>query len=222
MRLMEMKGNYPKKAGKATLDFVGIDDSSSRLLHREKDIIYIPAFSDLEMFPLAPDWNTFLAVLGGWNAERGKQSLYFGGTDENPFLVQMNTQALHSFYTGGTEGFLNAIRPEGIKRLENSLQREARRQGDIFAIDSGYSWDELKHAADVLGNMQLKIEDSPAMELFRTRHVLRGQHAQLHTRNYDMQFVSGTVVAPDHADLELTVPYIIEQTALLYDPPKAD
>ncbi len=89
-------------------------------------------------------------------------------------------------------------------------------------MDVGYSWDELTHAADVLGGVQLQVKELPAMELLQTRHVLHGQYARMHTRNHDMEFISGTVVAPDHADLELTVPYVVGQTAFLYDPPHAD
>ena len=222
MRLRELGTNLPKKAGKAILDFYPPSKDGSNPITREKKVISMPAFTDLELFPLEPDWNTFLVVLGGWNAERTNRSLYFGGTDENPFLVRMNPMAIGHYYSGGAESFLDAIRPAGIKRLEESFQREARRQGDIFAIESGYSWDELAHAADILASVGLDIKQSPAIELFQTRHVLHGQHAELNTRNHTMLFISGKVVAPDHADLELTVPYIVEQTALLYDPPRAD
>ena len=222
MRYMEMQGDLPKKAGAATLDFYEPESGGVRNVYRKDDVIHLPAFSDLEMFPLVPDWTTFLAIQGGWAAGGDKQQVFFGGTDENPFLVRMDSTVLSGFYEGGPGRFFEAIRPREITELETKLKRKARRQGDIFALDVGYSWDELTHAADVLGGVQLQVKELPAMELLQTRHVLHGQYARMHTRNHDMEFISGTVVAPDHADLELTVPYVVGQTAFLYDPPHAD
>lgn len=222
MRLMELRGNLPKTAGAAKLDFYPPSKDGNNTITRKKDVISIPAYVDLELFSLERDWKQFLAVLCLPRNNRDNAEVFFGETDENPFLVQMDPSVLSKFFLGGTAGFYAAIRPERISQLEDKLCRTARRQGDIFAIHTGYTWEGLKRAAAILGGIDVTVADRKAVSLFDTRHLLTGQYGRFKLGGTEMQFASGTVVAPDHADLTMTRPYLVEQTAFLYDPPRAD
>ena len=222
MRLMELGSNRPTKAGKAILDFYPTSKDCANPVTREKNVISIPDFVDLEMFPLRDNWEQFLLVSGGHCTSVNNAAVFFGGTDENPFLVQMDPKVMKEYFLGGSPGFYEAIRPRRIKALEETLCRSPRRQGDIFAIHTGYTWEGLRRAAAIVGEARVNVTEQKAVSLFDTRHQLTGQHVLLKVGGAQMQFASGTVVAPDHADLNLTKPYLIEQTDFLYDPPAAD
>ncbi len=222
MRLMELGSSRPKKAGKAILDFYPTSKDCANPVTRKKNVISIPGFVDLEMFPLESDWERFLIVSGGHNTSVDNAEVFFGGTDENPFLVRMEPSVMREYFLGGSYGFYRAIRPKRIEELGQTLCRSPRRQGDIFALHIGYTWEGLKRAAAIVGEVNIKVTDRKAASLFETRHLLTGQHARLNIGGATMQFASGTVVAPDHADLNLTKPYLIEQTEFLYNPPAAD
>ncbi len=222
MRLMELGRDRPTKAGKAILDFYPTSKDGTNPVTREKNVISIPDFVDLEMFQLESGWKQFLLVAGGHNTSVDNSEVFFGGTDENPFLVQMDPKVMREYFLGGPPRFYRAIRPRRIEALEEALCRSPRRQGDIFAIHTGYTWEGLRRAAAIVGEAKVNVTDRKAASLFQTRHLLTGQHVLLKIGGAEMQFASGTVVAPDHADLALTKPYLIEQTEFLYDPPAAD
>lgn len=223
MLLVELKGRRPKRAGKARIEY----ENSYRMgePRREKDTIIIPDKGEIGLYRLQPNWNQFLIQDGYY--------CWFGGTDENPFLVRMVDNSF-TFYTKyGPEGFYKALIPV----LPGPTYR---RQGDIFACPIDWPWEEVIKANKLLHGWDVKLVGfkvsydylGRTQGLFNTRHKLKGYVLDKTIRlapddekeREHPWFIlaEGTVVAPDHTPMELKGVHALAQTRHLYDPPHAD
>lgn len=219
MLLQELRGRRPKRAGKAIIEY----DSQETYPRREGSTIILPYRGDLQLYKLQKDWNQFIARLDystGW----------FGGTDENPFLVRISNRPFDCYCRYGPDGFYNSLIPDLPGKTH-------RRQGDIFACPIPFSWEEIVKACRYIDGMRVEVlsisEDRP---IFGTRHSIRGQALdrrltikgdpdsgidRAHERQwYDL--VEGTVVAPDHTPMELIGVHVLAQTLHLTDAKNAD
>ena len=215
MRLCEMRSDRrPKEAGKAIIKY----SDSVRHPERKGKVITLPKDGSLELFKLQPDWNQFLVHQG--------DSLWFGGTDENPFLVRMNPSILDA-YLRSPKNFYPGIVPSLIGELEKRFpQMSYRRQGDIFAFPLPYSWEDFEKAFQICYWNSVVFHYKP-IHILDTRHILTGKYLNL-KREYGLlgqlaSFVAeGVVKAPDHTPMKIEGPHAISQTALLWSPPEAD
>lgn len=224
MRLIEMKNHLPEKAGVARLSFT-MSDAWSRGTnpHREKNEINLPINPGTEFFPLMG--NDQFVLKRSLGAHDGCE-IWFGGTDEEPFLVRLKDEAFDALVGGGEEGFFDALKPRSVKSLEKDLNVTAKRQGDIFAVELPYPWEELERIQKVCLGRDLNHEKIGvgAIQLFETRHSIRNGICAPWVKIVDSlhMVASGVMNAPDHGPLELKMPHVIIQADNLFDPKKAD
>ena len=216
MRLFEMN-RLPRKAGAAVLEWSDFREVRSPV--RNEEVISLPDNPDNEFFWLDGK-EQFLVQ--SYNAT------YFGGTDEQPFLVQLDPKAFDAFAQGRTKGFYEALKPPQIRELETRFDPMlTRRQGDIFAFPVSRSvaepaeqWQMIDQRLKEGYNISL-AEGRWAM--FQTRHVLTGRQITMQAKDGARSITyEGELTAPDHAVQELVGPHTVMQAALLYDPPHAD
>ncbi len=217
MLLTELKGRRPTRAGKARIEYASRDTYPER----RGDTIVLPSCGDLELYRLQPGWNQFIV-------RQGYNTTWFGGTDENPFLVHISDTPYRAYCKGGPEGFYRSLVPD--------LPGPAyRRQGDIFASSIPFSWEEVLRALKLILGWNSEVVESCPDErgggLFGTRHHLKGVQLRSSVRlpvegsgRTDTFFIlaEGTVVAPDHTDMKLEGVYALAQTRHLQDPRIAD
>ena len=225
MRLFEMK-ELPEKAGLAVLDW---DNGVSRPQRDEKTIA-VPRNGGVEFFPLKEGAQFLLLIsdVGSWQRQ-GFRSVYFGGTDEQPFLVELEADAFAAFARGGETAFFTALKPKLIKDVEQTYRdqeaalRRTKRQGDIFAHALRWPWKGLilHHLKQLGTEVTLKHAD---VALFGTRHDFRGFIGEFTLPETGAKALvgEGVVEAPDHSPLELKGPHVLAQTNFLQDPKKAD
>jgi len=217
MLLAELRGRRPKKAGKAVLEY----GRSDQYPYRKDDVIVLPDRGDLELYRLQPGWNQFVARFDF-------STVWFGGTDENPFLVRINDAPFREYCQRGPRGFYESLVPE----LPGQTYR---RQGDIFATPIPFTWDEIIKALQyILGwsaRATVAKPDENGGGLFGTRHHLVGMELASTVRlpiegsNWADHFfviAEGTVRAPDHTDMKLEGVCALAQTQHLHDPRVAD
>lgn len=166
--------------------------------------------------------------------------MFFGGTDENPFLVELDRSVMsvvQRIPECGEDTFYQSLKPQRVKQLEGRLGVPAKRQGDIFAVPVGWTWEQLRtlaHLIDltVIGGDGTKEE---TMQVFDTRHVLKGRWLEMVTYRVKYQveyqrvegttttlFTEGTLEAPDHSPLVLDGVYVLVQADFLARPREAD
>lgn len=215
MKLFELEKlqQLPIKAGVATIEYIG----SKYKPHRKDETITLPADRLNELY-LIEDGTTFLFCRYGYN------ELWFGGTDERPFLVQLNNNLLISYATRGAEGLYDALRPQIIDDLEEKFEFPWRRQGDFFAVEMvGYQMEDLIRFHRLFQGEDPEITEYKEESLDGTRHLFTGMILSdilLGGRTYDISV--GRLEAPDHRPLELTSPSILVQARGLYNPQQAD
>ena len=220
MLLAELRGRRPKKARKATLEY----DPKASQPFRKEDVIVLPDRGDLQLYRLQTGWNQFIARFDF-------STVWFGGTDENPFLVRIDDGPFDGFCRRGPEGFYSSLLP----RLPSKTYR---RQGDIFASPIPFTWEEIRKMYHYIHGWDVEILESDSKgdnsRLFGTRHRLNG--TQMGTtvmlpEEYSGSFgprqayfvlAEGTVVAPDHTDMKLEGIHALTQTLHLHDPRTAD
>lgn len=233
MRVFQAKGEYynpPKKAGVAILEW----SQSVSTPSRDKKVIQLPSAGPVDFYPLLGGSQFLVSV---WDKQhegsvyhnnfRWTQSLYFGGTDEQPFLVQLDPKALDSLMNG-EEAFFRALKPQSAATIEQKLGYVAKRQGDWFAVPFPPTTG-IKSLLDVLDNFELIDKSYPDFHLRptnakgeaigRTRHMIKnGWVGSISS----IVLAEGILTAPDHEDLELSGPHALFQTAHLVNPQKAD
>ena len=110
MRLFEVQqkfGDLPQKAGIAVLNWKG------SVASRDGKTITLPTHDDeIQFFPLLDGMQFLLQV----PSIRQITRVFFGGTDEQPFLVEMDSEVITSL-RGGEESFFNEIKPKGARVL---------------------------------------------------------------------------------------------------------
>ena len=214
MKLFELH-TLPKTAGLAELE-----PGKNWQPVRDGKKINIPFFPEVEFFVLK-DGDQFLLRFSCDN----RYQYFFGGTDEQPFLVQLRDEPFFAFVRGGEQGFFEALKPPMIRELEKIYQTTAKRQGDIFAMPIPYTWQELQDAIFVSCGRKLEIEGGPknmGSDVFHTRHNLKGKVIKYGLEHEIRMFGEGVLEAPDHAPVKLEGVHLLGQATGLFDPPRAD
>lgn len=182
-------------------------------------------FDEAEMHSLM-DGQQFLLV------ESDSRRPYFGGTDEAPFMVRLDTVHLQNFELGGETAFYDGLKPEKTKGYEEMFGTSAVRQGDIWAVPVPMSWDKLcgYYRRTTGGQRGLRI-CTGRRDILRTRHTIDGRwvkgkprfpfddsrHRGRYLRISDM-VAEGTMTAPDHEPLVLYGPHVLARTAGILAP----
>lgn len=152
-------------------------------------------------------------------------TIYFGGTDENPFLVRLHGGPLEAYEKGGEDAFFDFLKPREIRRLEQRLHVIAKRQGDIFAMPLPFDWPDVDLITAVVRgypSIQGPAEDDVSIRhLFDTRHTMDGLASTLDPSRTRI-LGQGIITAPDHAPLVLDGIHLIVQAVGLYDSRSAD
>ncbi len=219
MRLIELGKRRPIAAGKAKIEYRNVKDlrQEERYPYRKDSTIILPDYTDLELLQLQDDWNQFLVLIFG--------GVWFGGTDENPFLVRMDPEVVHNYYNGGPANFYASIIPQQTSALSAVVKTPLIRQGDIFALRMPFGWQELDKAFKIFNGKNLSVKEASDTYLFGTRHTLKGRMLESPMTIYGNNGVSlaeGEIQAPDHHTIVLAKPHALSQTRLLYDPKNAD
>lgn len=218
MYVFEFKGKLPQKADKATLTW----DRGINSPTRNGKLISLP-FSPQDLFFPILEGRQFLYLSDG--------NCWFGGTDEEPFLVQMRKEARDNYIEGdgSEEAFYRGLVPETIKKIAAETRSAYRRQGDIFAARFCGNDSFLRNLEKVLllapsynslngTSGSLKVEHG-SFSLLGTRHEGRGTSITIDRK----VLFTGIVKAPDHTPLSLEDGlYAIGQTQYIVDPAKAD
>lgn len=217
MKLFEMK-ERPTKVGGVTLLY----DRGVRAPVREEARIGLPDDPELEFYPLNQR-RQFLVRRSSSNSPDRDTHVWFGGTDERPFLVRLKTEAFMDFVHKGESGFFNGLIPKEAQKLVAEQPLTMRRQGDIFAVDLAVSWEEIVRAYRLIWGESLQVR-SHSTPVFETRHQASGDGtSKLSLYGQQLTFVtSGTLEAPDHRPLKLETPHALFQSEYLWDPPRAD
>mgnify|MGYP001575319270 CR=1 FL=1 len=225
MKVLTVNPEIPRNAGKAKLEFFK-PTSAGAEPHREKDTIWLPIHDNAEFHPLV--WKTqFLFRVSNPYSPEETNKLYFGGTDEEPFLVRLRPVAFSTFSTERERKFFEGLKPPHIRKLEAVFVNETRRQGDIFAGPIGFPWETLLalHLLQTEDNSSEQREPLTTKEasVFGTRHLFTGLALSVNLPPFGtVQCVEGTLQAPDHKQLTLHGVHVLGQTAHLWNPEKAD
>lgn len=210
MYLFEMK-KKPATADKAKLEWDREWSNDRTLPRRDGDVIWMPFHGESLYFPLRGG-KQFLVK------PATREGVWFGGTDEEPFLVEMEVAVLDAYIKSGgsEEAFYKSLIPDEIWKLSHETSVPYKRQGDIFAARfCGEQYFE-KRLESVLG-VGFKEGD---FRLLNTRHIGAGKGVRL--TNGRVLF-KGKVEAVDHAPLDLSdAIYLIGQTKYLINPTHAE
>ena len=217
MRLFELNP-LPKKAGVAVLSW------GKGLPRREGEEITLPEDEEVQYFPLRRGEQFLIVALQKGEYGRQDQRLYFGGTDERPFLVEMQPQVLLA-PKKGERGFYDAIKPEGAKFCEEKFGTKAVRQGDWFAVPIPLNWDSVHGLLGLFSeDHKIVTKKEKGIPVGGTRHLLiAGQCVAFAYNHLGCTIIGeGLLRAPDHTDKVLEGPHAFFQTRHLREPTKAD
>jgi len=227
MQLFEIS-DLPKKAGKAVIHF---DEAQSTPKRDGKDIC-LPKEPLARFFPI-DDGKQFL-YKGG--EDRG---CWFGGTDEEPFLVEMDSNAFDAFLQGARnfgnpllreQAFYRSLVPSIVDKISAETGIAYRRQGDIFAArycSDNYGFAKNLQALSRLskrGKGIIEVEQSTE-SVFGTRHEGKGTFVHVKDEYHfsSAQLFTGTLNTPDHKPLSLDDGlYVLGQTRFIAQPQNAD
>lgn len=216
MILYKMK-EKPTKAGMAQLHF-GQQGLLGQLLlppsiSRSGNHIVLSDNPGLDFYPLK-DGEQFLA-------DEYDHGVWFGGTDERPFLVRIESSLLSDYKHGGEEAFFESLKPERIRQVEQDEGIATKRQGDIFAVTLTVTWSALLQVMRVTDRFAPRPLSVKQESLFRTRHLLTGLqlvHILSNGNHRDpIVFADGIIRAPDHKPLELNGVHLLAQARGLFD-----
>ena len=214
MRLAELGREKPDMAGVAQLKY-----EDCREPYRDGDILHLPEHAVCEMFPLKTDWEQFLF--------HKNSRLWFGGTDERPFLVELNSRSLATFLNSGISAFYHELIPRNLLRLAELIpahQCKIRRQGDIFYLSVSFSPFRIADAIEMYTGDKPTFKNAVEYPVFSTRHIFNGEgfnDIRLFGEEVSLM-VRGQITAPDHETVILERMSILGQTSMLIDPRKAD
>lgn len=210
MYLFEIRGKLPKRADKAVLEWC-----DCAIPKREGVKIYLPD-NALSIFFRLQEGKQFLF-------EKDKR-YWFGGTDEEPFLVEMEQQVITNYIkkNGSENVFYRSLVPEIVANIAAETNTIHKRQGDIFAARFCHNLflKDLEKLIEFGGYHRDYIQvKEGSFNLLGTRHEGKGTAVKIE----DKLLFSGVVNAPDHALLSLDDGlYVIGQTQYIVDPRKAD
>jgi hypothetical protein len=217
MRVMDM--DLPKTAGAAKLQFLPPKELPRGFIaSRDKEEIFLMRHESSRFYPLVGGSQFLFSC----EDSQGERSLYFGGMDESPFLVQLEASTVEHLLDG-EEAFFEALKPRWIRNAERESRRKAKRQGDFFAFSSTKDMSTFLKSHMQRGN-KATVQIVENMQLEGTRHHLSGLHVAISNRDGSFLGSSGegVIEAPDHAPLKLESPHIIMQALHLVRPEEAD
>lgn len=217
----------PKKAGQAELQF-GYKGKKKPPFRVGKKIVLpiYTSYRDAEFFPL----------------QNGKQFLFyfahllwFGGIDENVFLVRLDTDILNVINLDklNEKDFYKALKPEIIQEIEKRFDVKSKRQGDIWAVPIKFPIKDFVRAEFLFWGTshKAKVKTVKSLSILETRHRLAGKyilnHGVVNPYNEGDELRSiivgqGIVKSPDHSAMKLQGLHVLAQTAYLWDSAKAD
>ena len=218
MRLFELNP-LPKRAGMAALSW------GKGLPQRNEEEITLPEDEEVQYFPLQKgEQFLILALHKGDHEVVPSQRLYFGGTDERPFLVEMEPKVLLALKRG-EKGFYNALKPEGVEFCEQKFGTKAVRQGDWFAVPIPLKWDSVHGLLGLFSNdHKIVTKKEKGIPIGGTRHLLiEGQCVAFSYHHLGCTIIGeGLLRAPDHEDKILEGPHAFFQMKHLKKPIEAD
>lgn len=171
-----------------------------------------------KLIPLLEGYEQFVYTQPDLERDRFTAT-WFGGTDEAPFLVRMDSS---TYEAASRNHFYQYIIPTRMITLCRKWGGEWKRQGDIFAYPLPFTWDDLIWIGNFNKANGLQIHESKSEDVYGTRHRLNGKYCHLMLSGSMQVIVEGVITAPDHSDMVLKGPHALDQTAHLYDPPNAD
>jgi hypothetical protein len=206
-------GKLPEKAGLAKLHWDGNDR-----LRREGSSIYLTRDDVDEFVPLRQGEQFIFHYPNG----RGGRRVFFGGTDEKPFLVELFGDVITGLR--GEADFFERLKPSEVSALEQFFKTSHVRQGDWFAVPIPLTWDQLYGCMQIFhesvpGPARPRETKAKGIQVGGTRHVLIGQFLQ---GSPGPLIAEGVLKAPDHADRVLKGPHAFYQTRMLANAQNAD
>ena len=206
----------PAKAGVAEIVF-GHGMSRRGPLLFGSTIIFDAPFKSFTLFQLQGG-EQFLAFDAPAGIGRTPRS-FFGGTDEQPFLVELDRGHARTFVDHGEAAFYDGLKPQRIKELERTYGADGTtRQGDIWPYRLPLSWDEV-----VQDHLRARgngfITHRGRSSVLGTRHTIDGIVARhgVHLARLDEsvgagRLMTGTLTAPDHEPRQLDEPHVAYRT----------
>ena len=221
MNVLIANPKLPKRAGKANIFFDENQDSPTR---KGADIV-LPLTKDTQLVPLQ---RGRMFLLTGTAATRNgyykENCLHFGGTDEEPFLVRLNPEALVHYRSGGEPGFFEALKPPLVRQAERLFMKTTRRQGDIFVMPTLFCWKSIQlfMGLGMTGEATPEAKGYERLPLFGTRHLFTGSTMTMRANGAEFPVAEGVIEAPDHEEISFDFPHVLSQTAFLWNPKEAD
>jgi hypothetical protein len=179
---------------------------------RHGDVITFPYDArELEFYSLRGGAQFLSRPIGGG-------AVWFGGTDERSFLVEIQPELLPTLLWQGEGGFYEALKPPIIRQLEALFGDDRTvRQGDVYAYQLPASWGELQPSSEVgrRRNAPIRIMRTRVpMPVLATRHRVSGRVAPSFKGRVTLPLdadalrltgliAQGVLTAPDHAPLTL-------------------
>lgn len=220
MKLYELR-TRPKVAGTANLIF-GHPDQNKRPPLREGPNIFLPDDPELDFHPLENGQKILIRLVAAGDGAR-QITYWFGGTEENPFLVRVDQVAFDAFKQSGEQGFFNALKPQIITRIEEAFKLTTKRQGDIFAVPLPFSVQDFTRAANLFAmDSSANFSEAAFQPILGTRHILKGFYSNARIFGTVHPLGWGVVEAPDHSPLSLDGIHLLAQANCLIDSRNAD
>jgi hypothetical protein len=215
MHVIEIKRELPRLADKAKIEWV----EETIRPRRDGKTIYLPKNRAGLYSPLREGKQFLVKLNDKYSPTNG---VWFGGTDEEPFMVEIERTPFDEYWTSGSEqAFYQSLVPRGILEIAEENNIEYKRQGDIFAVKFCSEKYFDKNLARIV-NCTVKEGET---RILRTRHIGIGIGIILSGLNSTSSplLFKGVIEAPDHAPLNLEDGfYLLEQTRYLVNPAQAD
>jgi len=217
LKLLGWSDDLPTTAGSAKLEWrdstIRPSRANDRIYLQRDEMVFIPLKEGIQ----------FLYLQGADDVPGRQGRVWFGGTDEAPFLVELNGDIGGEVAKCPDESvFYEALVPEHMRLVARALDRAFVRQGDIFALPLGnreadiagilnrYSPEITYNVRRYLGLMHGKDEVPALLEkmrkapfdtypIFGTRHLGRGQYVE----SGPVAVFQGRIDAPDHKPILL-------------------
>lgn len=221
-----MKINYRESGTVTTAGLARLQYRAIKRPKREGELITLPK-KGFELFQLTPRFEQFL-LIGDENVEsdsyKNARKAWFGGTDEQPFLVELTDRNWPAIWR--SETFYETIKPHIIKLYEKLYGEEKTlRQGDMFCYPFPIqNLDKLESVlGGIIGGQVISIfwdtYDTSPQRLYGTRHKLI---SGIHCDGGQYMLAKGIMTAPDHKPLRLKKICLIAQTENLKNSKQAD
>ncbi len=236
MEILIRNPELPEKCGKARISY----ENNIIQPSRNGETIHLPikvkhqyadgCFMDLHLLQQKTQFLFSIAPYhGNGIVYESDRLLWFGGTDEEPFLTRLNPYALYVFEQCGEKGFFEYLKPKEIVEMESITGKGTKRQGDIFAMPVPFPWKTIETMARLIRDEsesrgELMETEKDGVSVYGTRHRFTGITTSVHIKvaSLSLWICEGVLTAPDHQDLELKEPHALFQAANLFDPKNAD